>query len=100
MSQVLFGTEVHSGRVGDAAVAAEELLEAVVGAATFRVCGPEDAHHVHHPLRGSGIWQHDRCVGVPPVGRITEQQLNHNTSDLPRIGRENYTADPLQFSVS
>jgi hypothetical protein len=56
VSQVLFRAEVNSGGVGNATVAAEELLEAVVRAATIRVCGPEDAHHVHHPVHGSGIW--------------------------------------------
>ena len=58
MTQVLLGAEACSGGVGDPAVAAEKLLEAVVGAAIFRVRGAEDANHVHHPVRGPGIRYH------------------------------------------
>jgi hypothetical protein len=60
VSQVLLRAEACSRGVGDPAVAAEKLLEAVVGAAIFglRVRGAEDANHVHHPVRGPGIRHH------------------------------------------
>lgn len=72
--QVLLGAEARLRGVGDPAVAAEELVQAAVGAAVTvffwtRVRGPEDADHVHHRVvrGGPGVRDHDRRVGVPPV---------------------------------
>jgi hypothetical protein len=48
----------------------EEAPEAMVGATIVRVCGSEDADHIHYPVHGPGIRQHHGCVGVPPVGMM------------------------------
>jgi hypothetical protein len=62
-------------------VTAKKLLDAMVGATIVRVCGSEDANHIHYPVHGPGIRQHRGCVGVPPVGRMKRNvRLNLSTS--------------------
>lgn len=55
VGEVLFRAEARRGGAGEAAVAEEELLEAVVGAPVVGVRRPEDAHRVHHLVRRPGV---------------------------------------------